>query len=527
MKDKDNLSPETATSPDGDAGGETEAVSQAGRKGRAKAAGVAGTRRKTARAATGSRKAAGTAGSGKRAASGTGRKTRAAQSDEPEELSPRVAGIVAHLRDGEPLDPMTSLATPDDAASPPDGQTAAAPAADPAEPGRRSGRGGAARVIELRPPAGAARVRRRHRGVILSFVLVVILPLILAMSYLFLVAQDEYASTVGFTVRREQGSTSSTELLGGLAQFAGSSGSSESDILYEYIQSQEIVSVIDERIGLGNLYAVHWPGDPLMSLWPNPTIEDLHWFWKRMVRISYDQSTRLIELRVLAFSAEDAQRIATEIVAASQNRINDLNNQSRSDVMRYATEDLETALARLKAAREALSRFRTRTQIVDPSADIQGRMGVLNNLQQQLAQALIDNDIVLGTTQQNDPRREQAARRIQVIRDRIADERKTFSSDVETNIAGENYPALIAEFESLTVDLQFAEETYRASLAAVDVARANASRQTLYLAPYITPTLPQTAEFPQRIMLSGLIGLFLLLAWSIGALIYYSVRDRN
>lgn len=377
------------------------------------------------------------------------------------------------------------------------------------------------------PPVRAAMLRLRHHVLMLSFLLVVVMPFVLTVGYLFLIAEDQYASTVGFTVRREEGATSSTELIGGLAQFAGTGGSSESDILYEYIQSQEIVAKVDERLGLGQLYSRHWPGDPLMALWPDPTIEDLLWYWGRMVRISYDQSTQLIELRVLAFSPDDTQRIASEIVLASQSMINALNTQSRNDMMRYANEDLETALARLKSAREALSRFRTRTQIVDPAADMQGRMGVLNTLQQQLAAALIDNDIVLETTQTGDPRREQAARRIQVIRDRIAAERQSFASDTANTMVGETYPALMAEFESLTVDLQFAEETYRAALAAVDVARAKASRQSLYLAPYIAPTLPQTAEFPQRGLIAGVIGLFLLLLWSIAALIYYSVRDRR
>lgn len=383
----------------------------------------------------------------------------------------------------------------------------------------------AAPVIEIRPLAEPTRLKPRHRGLLFSFILIVLLPLLVASAYLWLVAQDQYASTVGFTVRREEGGSSSADLLGGIAQITGG-GTSEADILYEFIQSQEIVATIDERIGLTSLYSIHWPADPVFALWPDARIEDLQSYWQRMVRISYDQSSRLIELRVLAFHPEDAQRIAGEIVSESQRMINDLNTSAREDVMRYANEDLETAVERLKTAREALSRFRTRTRIVDPAADIQVQMGVLNNLQQQLAQALIENDIVLGTTVGGDPRREQAARRIQVIRDRIAAERQNFATD-EASFAGESYPMLIAEFESLTVDLQFAEESYRAALAAVDVARARVSRQTLYLAPYISPTLPQTAEFPQRIVLIGLVGLFLALAWSIAALIYYSVRDRR
>lgn len=373
--------------------------------------------------------------------------------------------------------------------------------------------------------AEPARFRRRHMGIVWSFVILVLLPILVTASYLWGVAEDQYASTVAFTVRRED--NTSGALLGGLAQLAGGGGMSEADILYEFIQSQEIVSAIDERVGLGAVYSTHWPGDPVFALWPDARIEDQHDYWGRMVRISYDQSTRLIALRVLAFTPEDAQRIAGEIVAESQRMINDLNNQAREDVMRYANADLDQALARLKYAREALSLFRTRTRIVDPAADIQGRMGVLNNLQQQLAEALIENDLVLGSTQESDPRRNQTARRIQVIRDRIAAERQTFASAEGSGDADENYPELIAEFERLTVDLQFAEEAYRTALAAVDLARANASRQSLYLAPYIRPTLPQTAEFPQRLVLTGLMAIFLLLIWAIGTLVFYSIRDRR
>ena len=39
--------------------------------------------------------------------------------------------------------------------------------------------------------------------------------------------------------------------------------------------------------------------------------------------------------------------------------------------------------------------------------------------------------------------------------------------------------------------------------------------------------MPQTAEFPQRFVLGGLAGLFLTLLWGVGALVYYSIRDRQ
>ena len=115
-----------------------------------------------------------------------------------------------------------------------------------------------------------------------------------------------------------------------------------------------------------------------------------------------------------------------------------------------------------------------------------------------------------------------------MIRERIAAERENFASDgTEVGAIGEDYPTLIAEFESLTVDREYAEETYRASLTALALARADAARQSRYLATYIKPTLAEASEQPERFILAGLAGLFLILAWAIMALIYYSIRDRS
>lgn len=380
------------------------------------------------------------------------------------------------------------------------------------------------KVIEIAPSAGPARMRKRHWGVILSFFLLVLMPVVLTVWYLWWVAEDQYASTVGFTVRQDEGGAA-TDLLGGVAaQITGGSGTNtDSDILYEFIQSQDLVSRLNEKYDLVGHYSQNWTEDPLQSLWPGASIEDLVWYWGRVVRTSYDQSTGLIELRVLAFDPDYAQMLASEILEESQVLINNLNQRARDDMMRFAQDDLDASLDRLKASREALTLFRTRTQIVDPLSDLQGRLGVVNNLQQQLAEALIEQDLLLEqSTSDSNPRLEQAASRIEVIRNRIAQEREAVASG-----EGEDYPSLLAEYEGLIVDREFAEESYRAALTALDVARNNAVRQSRYLATYVAPTYPETAHFPRRFVVFGVSVLFLLLTWSILILIYYSVRDSR
>ena len=63
--------------------------------------------------------------------------------------------------------------------------------------------------------------------------------------------------------------------------------------------------------------------------------------------------------------------------------------------------------------------------------------------------------------------------------------------------------------------------------ATYDQALAEARRKSRYLAAYIKPTLAQSSEYPRKEMLLGILTFFLISAWGIAILIYYSVRDRR
>ncbi|MFD2173091.1 sugar transporter [Rhodobacter lacus] len=369
----------------------------------------------------------------------------------------------------------------------------------------------------VRPPASVARLKRRHILLAGSFLLIVVLPVLVSAFYLFAIANDQFASRVGFSVRREEGS-SAVELLGGITQLSGDT-SSDTDILYEYIQSEEMVRAVNRRVDLMKVFAN--PGDPMFSIGSDGRIEKMLAFWNRMVDVFYDSSTGLIEIRVLAFRPEDAQAITTAISDESSDVINRLSATAREDATRYAREELDLAIGRLKDARSALTRFRARSQIVDPQAAVQGRMGILNNLQEQLAKTMIELDMMA----KDDPRRAELQQRLDVIRGRIADERSEFGR--AESARPDDLATLINEYESLAIDQSFAEKTYLSALAAYDGAVAEAQRKSRYLATHIPPTLAETAEFPRRWMILGILTGLLIVTWSILAMIYYSLRDRR
>jgi len=395
--------------------------------------------------------------------------------------------------------------------------------APPAAPPKPAAPPAAPKVIEVRPMAGQARLRKRHWGITASFVLFVMVPTILVSYYLFAIANDQYESRVGFAVRAEE-TQSALDVLGGLSGLSSAS-SSDTDILYEYIQSQEMVERMDAELDLRAMFT-RPQFDPVFALADETSIEDLVDYWPRMLRVYYDSGSGLIEVRAFAFTPDQAHLLAMAVYGEASRKINALSAVARADAIGYAAKERDKAIQRLIAARKALTAFRIKTQIVDPRADIAGQMGLLNSLHARLAEALIEQDVLLDSSRSGDPRLQQAELRIQVIEKRIAAERLKLG----VGGAGEgqqSYAQVVGEFEELQVDLQFAERTYLTALGAHDAAASEAQRTSRYLTTYLRPTQAESSTAPARLQLALLVAGFLLVGWFILLLIYYSLRDRR
>ena len=375
---------------------------------------------------------------------------------------------------------------------------------------------------KVKKPARPAKARKRHVALFITLILIVVIPCAVVYSYLYTRAHDQYASMVGFSIRSEE-VPSAVELFGGISSISSGSNS-DSEILYEFVQSQKIVRTIDEVLDLRALFSKP-DNDPYFSFDPDGSIEDLTRHWQRMVSVDHDSGSGLLELRVLAFTAADAQSIAEEIVRQCSIKINQLSAIARDDATGYARVELDKAVDRLKSAREAVISFRNTYQIVDPTLESQSKLGVLSSLQQQLTETYVELDLLASVSGKNDPRIRQANRKIKVIEERIASERQKIGLDSEGTDQG--FSSILGEFERLSVDLEFAQQTYLTALTSYDNAQAKAQRQSRYLAAYIEPTLAETAEYPSRISILALVSLFLFLTWSLIILIYYSIRDRR
>ncbi|MBP7003145.1 sugar transporter, partial [Amaricoccus sp.] len=371
------------------------------------------------------------------------------------------------------------------------------------------------------PTPVAARLRLRHKVMALSFLALVVLPFVAATAYLYGRAADQYHSEVAFSIRSEESASAAAGLLGAITNL-GTGSASDIDILAEYIRSQDIVESVDREIDLRAIFN-RVEGDPLFTLGENASIEALVAHWRRMVQTSFESAAGILHVEARAFTPEDAQAIARALLVRSSGLVNRLSEQARADAVRFATEELAEAEAALHAMRGRLAEFRRANRLVDPSGDVAGQAGLLNALQTELAQALVERDMLLTYADEGDQRVIQANRRIDAVRARIEAERAALGAPDAANAL----PEVVGRYEELLVDLEFANTAYTQALANLAGARAESRRQSRYLAPHVQPTLAQQALYPRRALLAGLTFLFLTLGWSMAMLVYYNVRDNR
>ena len=370
--------------------------------------------------------------------------------------------------------------------------------------------------------AGPAQMKPRHHRIVLSFVLIVIAPMLASAVYLWGFAKDQYISSMSFSVRTES-LQSATDLLGGLSSITGSS-SSDVDILTQYIASGDLVRLIEADINLRQIFSAEWPNDLLFAFDPSGQFEDLLDYWNSHVLTQSENG--IVTLSVRSYDPVASNKITLAIYEANRQLINRLSDEAHEDATRFSRDELETAENRLTAARKAMTSFRLEAQIVDPNATLEAQMRILTQLQVQQAESFIQRDLLTRTSGLDDPRVSEVSRKIDALQAQIDIEKNKFGYGGQ-GPGGADYATLFATYERLASDMLFAEEAYRSSLLAYNASLAEAKRKARYLVAHVKPTVAEKSKYPKRPIKLFILVLFVTLLWSVGLLIYYSIRDRR
>lgn len=389
-----------------------------------------------------------------------------------------------------------------------------------------------------RLPARRQKVRpvaaKPKRGILkVSAFLAIGLPTLISAIYFGMIAAPQYVAEAKFAVRGPEEAPSGGTPIGQITGLnAAALVASESFIVSQFIESQHLVENLQRSIDLRTIYT-NSNADFLARYDPyakNDAAEHLTRFWNTVASVYYEPLSGIISFKVRAFTPDDALKIARETIRESEHLVNRLTSRAREDAILDTKQEQSRAELRLKFARQAIQEYRNREGSVDPQKSAEAQLQITSGLENELAKAEAELGSARAFMSAEAPSVRVLRNRIEALKARIAVERsKVGTTDQPSAGLKANRTLLsnsIAEYEGLETERLFAEKAYESSLVSVENAKIRAERQQRYLATFVEPQLPQDSLYPQRMRSVLLVLLCSAIAWAIGVLIFYGIRDH-
>lgn len=363
------------------------------------------------------------------------------------------------------------------------------------------------------------RERLRRHWLLL---LMVVLPTLVAAVYYGLIASDIYISESRFIVRNPQ-HAAPTGVVGALLQGTALARSMEDTYsVHDYMLSRDALRELDQRLHVRETYS-----NPAIDFFDRfhargwfSSFEDFYRYYGRRVSVDYDTVSSISVLTVRAYTAEDAYRINGALLEMGERLVNQLNERSREDLIRFADHEVQIASDRAREAALAMLAYRSTHSVYEPDKQAALQLEGVSKIEQEL----VATEAQIAQLRKLSPANPQIGAletRAQALRNAMAGE----ASKV-TRPQG-SFSTLSASFERLVLDSTFADKELGVALAGLETARAEALQKQLYIERLVQPDLPDKAMEPKRIRGVLTVLAFSLVAWGVVSLLMASVREHT
>ena len=364
------------------------------------------------------------------------------------------------------------------------------------------------------------------------FIVSVVLPMLIASLYLFVVAAPRFASSASFIVRAVTPSSPQPSIAGALvgqsssqtpgagqsglqatvgsgqpsagagavqsgSQAPASLGSTiaegETYAINAYLNSRDVVDQLAKNDNLRGV--LNCPeGDFLFrypTFWLPNDSEFLYQRFQWMVSASVDPDTLITTIEVNAFTPEDAHRLATAMLEYAEGLVNQMNQRSFDNGLAVANRFVADATKEVDSAEADLKAYRNASGSIDPQAVAASKLQVISGLTTQLAQiqATIAQQAALA------PRSPSLAS--------LRAQAQSYRREIEKRnleIAGSSGSEFekLATYDELTTRRDLVAKALALAVAQRDEARQDVQRQHLFIQVISSPNLSSDyARYPQ------------------------------
>lgn len=354
------------------------------------------------------------------------------------------------------------------------------------------------------------------------FLVLAVVPMLLAVVYYTVFSVDRYVSSAQVVVR-EEGATSMSQL-SGLSLLTGASPASREETLYlmQYIVSNDMMLLLNDKLHWVEAYSKQ-RSDPFFSVSNDDAREDLLKYYQRMVTANYDETTGLLTVQVQSFDPELSEEMLKEILRASEHFVNEVSHSIAREQMRFSEGELEKARNLYTSRKNELLTFQNDNKVLDGQTSAQGLATIIATLESEYSIQQATYIEMQYKLRADSPQVTQQKLKMNALAQQLSAEKQRLVSAP----AGSQRNVVASKFQQLVLDAGIAEESYKASVVALDGARVETYKKIRTLVTVVSPNAPDRAIYPERIYNLITIALALLMIYGIARFLLASIEDHR
>lgn len=311
-------------------------------------------------------------------------------------------------------------------------------------------------------------------------------------SYWLFIASDRYVSEAHVVIQRtDLPSGQDIGLSGVISGVLGSGSSNDQLILKDYLQSADMLRLLDAKLKLRAHYS-NRQHDMLSRLWR----QEFEWFYQyylERVVIYHDPETGILNIHAEAYDADTARQIVATLVEEGERFMNYQAQSLAKDQVQFLEQQLVTMKENLLKSRSILLAYQNKHGTISPMTNVETLTATLAQLEVKRIELDAQLTAMRAYLVANHPSISQMEQEKSAIEKQMAIEKSKLVSP-----AGNTMNARVEEYQRLQFEAGFMQEVYKTALAAVERGRIEAARTLKKMLVLQTPTVPEYPERPRR-----------------------------
>lgn len=336
--------------------------------------------------------------------------------------------------------------------------------------------------------------------------------------YWFAWAEDRYVSRA--TVVLESPQIAAPEF-SFASLIKGSGGHGDLLLLREHLLSTDMLKKVQAQLPFREHYSQN--GDLFARLWDaEAPIEELHKYFKKRVSVELDEYAGVLNIEVQAFTPDFAHNLAQLLLNEGEAHMNDMGQRLAEEQVRFLERQVDRLEQRLDEERAALLAYQNEHGLISPLHTVESLNQVVAALEGELASMQARYTAAQSYQSTRSAELVQIKAEITALQQQIAKEQNRLAQET-----GNALNRISADYQTLELKAQFAQQTYSSALAALENTRIEAARKLKQVSVLQSPLQPEYATQPERLYNTSVFAIIVLFLTFIANMMMLIIRDHR